>query len=134
MDAGYKDENGYFYITARADDIINVAGHRISTMALEDAVLRHPDVADAAVFGVPEPLKGEIPLCLYVTKEFIDKSHTKIDEEIIKTIRNVIGPVASFRLVTSVKALPRTRSGMSISFVIFFFSFFPVQKFMIVYF
>lgn len=68
MDAGYKDESGYIFVTARDDDVINVAGHRIATSSLEDAVLRHPDVADAAVFGVPEPTKGEVPLCLYVTK------------------------------------------------------------------
>lgn len=111
MDAGYKDENGYVYITARDDDIINVAGHRISTMALEDAVLRHPDVADAAVFGVPEPTKGEVPLCLYIIKDDTAKASTKISVELIKIIREVIGPIASFRLVAPVMALPRTRSG-----------------------
>lgn len=66
MDAGYADENGYIYVTARDDDVINVAGHRLSTSALEDVILSHPDVADAAVFGVPETTKGEIPLCLYM--------------------------------------------------------------------
>lgn len=111
MDAGYKDENGYVYITARDDDIINVAGHRISTMALEDAVLRHIDVADAAVFGVPEPTKGEVPLCLYIIKDETAKTTTKISVELIKIIREVIGPIASFRLVAPVQALPRTRSG-----------------------
>lgn len=111
MDAGYKDENGYVFITARDDDIINVAGHRISTMALEDAVLRHPDVADAAVFGVPEPTKGEVPLCLYIMKDSTDKASTKIGVELIKIIREVIGPIASFRLVAPIMALPRTRSG-----------------------
>lgn len=115
MDAGYKDENGYVYITARDDDIINVAGHRISTMALEDAVLRHPDVADAAVFGVPEPTKGEVPLCLYIMKDSVEKASTKIGVELIKIIREVIGPIASFRLVAPVKALPRTRSGNEIN-------------------
>lgn len=111
MDAGYKDENGYIYITARDDDIINVAGHRISTMALEDAVLRHPDVVDAAVFGVPESTKGEVPLCLYIMNDSTDKASTKIGVELIKLIREVIGPIASFRLVAQVSALPRTRSG-----------------------
>lgn len=71
MDAGYKDEYGYIYVTARDDDVINVAGHRLSTSALEDVVLSHPDVADAAVVGAPEPTKGEIPLCLYVMKKGI---------------------------------------------------------------
>lgn len=68
MDAGFKDEFGYIYVTARVDDIINVSGHRLSTAALEDVMLSHPDIADATVIGVPEPTKGEIPLGLYVTK------------------------------------------------------------------
>lgn len=111
MDAGFKDENGYIYITARDDDVINVAGHRISTSALEDAVLRNPNVGDAAVFGVPDGLKGEVPLCLYIMNDSTDKVSTKIDVELINIIREVIGPVASFRLVAPVTALPRTRSG-----------------------
>ena len=111
MDAGYKDENGYIFVTARADDIINVAGHRISTLSLEDAVLRHPDVVDAAVFGVSEPTKGQVPLCLYVPREKYLKSTAKLSAEIIQKIRDVIGPIASFRLIAPVKALPRTRSG-----------------------
>lgn len=111
MDAGYKDENGYIFVTARDDDVINVAGHRISTLSLEDAVLRHPDVADAAVFGVPEPTKGEVPLCLYITKDGTSKSATKLSVELIKIIREIIGPIASFKLVAPVETLPRTRSG-----------------------
>lgn len=69
MDAGYIDKFGYIYVTARDDDIINVAGHRISTAALEDIILAHGDVVDAAVVGVPDHTKGEIPLCLYVKRE-----------------------------------------------------------------
>lgn len=69
MDVGYKDEFGYVYVMARDDDVINVAGHRLSTSALEDVVLAHPDIVDAAVVGVPDPTKGEIPLCLYIMKE-----------------------------------------------------------------
>lgn len=111
MDAGYIDENGYVYITARDDDVINVAGHRLSTMAIEDAALRHPDLADAVVFGVPEPAKGEVPLCLFIKKDSADKPTSKIGVEIIKIVRDIIGPVAAFRLVASVDALPRTRSG-----------------------
>lgn len=114
MDAGYRDENDYIFVTARDDDVINVAGHRISTLSLEDAVLRHPDVADAAVFGVPEPTKGEVPLCLYVTKDGVSKSAAKLSVELIKIIREIIGPIASFKLVAPVEALPRTRSGMKI--------------------
>ncbi|XP_059621935.1 acyl-CoA synthetase short-chain family member 3, mitochondrial isoform X2 [Phlebotomus argentipes] len=111
MDAGYKDESGYIFVTARDDDVINVAGHRISTSSLEDAVLRHPDIGDAAVFGVPEPTKGEVPLCLYVTKNDVTKPSNKLSVELIKIIREVIGPIAAFRLVARVQALPRTRSG-----------------------
>lgn len=111
MDAGYKDENGYIFVTARADDIINVAGHRISTLALEDAVLRHNDVVDVAVFGVPEPTKGQVPMCLYVPREGCRKTPAKLSAEIIQKIREIVGPIASFRLVAPVKALPRTRSG-----------------------
>lgn len=111
MDAGYKDENGYIFITARDDDVINVAGHRISTLSLEDAVLRHPDVADAAVFGVPEPTKGEVPCCLYIIKDDVVKAPTKLSVELIKIIREIIGPIASFKLVAAVDGLPRTRSG-----------------------
>lgn len=71
MDVGYKDEFGYVYVMARDDDVINVAGHRLSTSALEDVILTHSDVVDAAVIGVPDPTKGEIPLCLYIMKQDI---------------------------------------------------------------
>lgn len=77
MDAGYVDEFGYVYVTARDDDVINVAGHRLSTSALEDVVLSHPDITDAAVVGVPDHTKGEAPLCLYVMKEGTQNFKTK---------------------------------------------------------
>jgi propionyl-CoA synthetase len=73
MDAGFIDEHGYVYVMARDDDVINVAGHRLSTAALEDVVLSHPDIGDATVIGVPEPTKGEIPLCLFVIKKGVNK-------------------------------------------------------------
>ncbi|KAH8247330.1 hypothetical protein KR038_002694, partial [Drosophila bunnanda] len=111
MDAGYKDDRGYIFVTARDDDVINVAGHRLSTSSLEDAVLRHPDVVDVAVFGVPEPTKGQVPLCLYIPVENCKKTDAKLSTEIIKLIRDVVGPIAAFRLITSVNSLPRTRSG-----------------------
>lgn len=115
MDAGYMDADGYVFVTARADDVINVAGHRISTFCLEDAVLRHTDVADAAVFGVPEPTKGEVPCCLYIAKAGVKKTPAKLSAEIVQTIRDIIGPIASFRLIAPVQALPRTRSGKLLS-------------------
>lgn len=111
MDAGFVDEKGFVFVTARDDDVINVAGHRISTASLEDTVMRHPDVADAAVFGVPESTKGEVPLCLYVTTKNCAKPAAKVSVEIISIVREVIGPIAAFRLVAGVAALPRTRSG-----------------------
>ncbi|XP_020810884.1 acyl-CoA synthetase short-chain family member 3, mitochondrial [Drosophila serrata] len=111
MDAGYKDDRGYIFVTARDDDVINVAGHRLSTSSLEDAVLRHPDVVDVAVFGVPEPTKGQVPLCLYIPVENCKKTDAKLSTEIIKLIRDVVGPIAAFRLITPVNSLPRTRSG-----------------------
>ncbi|XP_011204576.1 acyl-CoA synthetase short-chain family member 3, mitochondrial [Bactrocera dorsalis] len=111
MDAGYKDENDYIFVTARDDDVINVAGHRISTSSLEDAVLRHPDIVDAAVFGVPEATKGQVPLCLYIPKDNSKRTGAKLSLEIVKIIRDVVGPIAAFRLVAPVEALPRTRSG-----------------------
>lgn len=111
MDAGYKDDRGYIFVTARDDDVINVAGHRLSTSSLEDAVLRHKDVVDVAVFGVPEPTKGQVPLCLYIPADNCQKTDAKLSAEIIKLIRDVVGPIAAFRLITRVNSLPRTRSG-----------------------
>lgn len=69
MDAGFRDEYGYVYVTARDDDVINVSGHRLSTSALEDVIMAHPDVVDAAVVGVPEPTKGEVPICLFIMRQ-----------------------------------------------------------------
>lgn len=74
MDVGYKDEHGFVYVMARDDDVINVAGHRLSTAALEDVIMSHPDVTDCAVVGVPDPTKGEVPLCLYVMRPGDDSS------------------------------------------------------------
>uniref|UniRef100_A0A1B6EB89 Acyl-CoA synthetase short-chain family member 3, mitochondrial n=1 Tax=Clastoptera arizonana TaxID=38151 RepID=A0A1B6EB89_9HEMI len=111
MDAGYRDEYGYIYVTARDDDVINVAGHRLSTSALEDVVMSHQDIVDAAVVGVPEPTKGEIPICLYIIRKGCEKSEEKISRELIRRVRELIGPIAAFRLSAAVTGLPRTRSG-----------------------
>ncbi|KYM77791.1 Acyl-CoA synthetase short-chain family member 3, mitochondrial [Atta colombica] len=111
MDAGYIDEFGYVYVTARDDDIINVAGHRISTSALEDIILGHADVVDAAVIGVPDHMKGEVPLCLYVRREDATSNEEEINQELIARVRKMLGPIASFRTVAAITALPRTRSG-----------------------
>jgi len=111
MDAGIMDENGQVYVMSRDDDVINVAGHRLSTSALEEALLEHPSISEAAVIGVPDAMKGELPLGLYVTTKGNKKSEEEINKEAIKMVRELVGPVAAFKLVASVKGLPKTRSG-----------------------
>jgi len=110
-DAGFKDEDGYLSIMSRTDDIINVAGHRLSTGAMEEVLAAHPDVAECAVIGVNDALKGEVPLGTVVLKAGVDRSHTEIVSELIQRVREEIGPVASFKIATVVKRLPKTRSG-----------------------
>ncbi|KAK7058689.1 Acyl-CoA synthetase short-chain member 3, mitochondrial, partial [Halocaridina rubra] len=111
MDAGVRDAQGYVAVMSRDDDVINVAGHRLSTLSLEEAVLEHPDVVDAAVVGVPDEMKGEMPLALFVLKNGCERSEGEIAKELITVVRRVIGPVAAFRVSAQVRGLPRTRSG-----------------------
>lgn len=111
MDAGYIDKDGYIFVTAREDDVINVAGHRISTFAIEDVIFTHPDIIDAVVVGVPDEIKGDVPLCLYVTRSNCSKKSSDINKDLISLVRNSIGAIAFLRLVAEVKKLPRTRSG-----------------------
>ncbi|XP_071622391.1 acyl-CoA synthetase short-chain family member 3, mitochondrial isoform X2 [Heliangelus exortis] len=111
MDAGYMDEDGYLYVLSRADDVINVAGHRISAGAIEECVLFHHAVADCAVVGLEDPLKGHVPFALCVLREGIKTEEEKILEEIVKQVRTNIGPVAAFQKGVFVKQLPKTRSG-----------------------
>jgi propionyl-CoA synthetase len=110
-DAGYQDEDGYLYIMSRVDDIINVAGHRLSTGAMEEVLSAHPDVAECAVVGVADALKGEVPVGFVVTKAGVTKSDAQITHELVDLVREKIGPVASFKTATVVKRLPKTRSG-----------------------
>ena len=110
-DAGYKDEDGYLWIMSRTDDIINVAGHRLSTGAMEEVLAAHPDVAECAVVGIADPIKGEIPLGLIVLKAGVRRSNDEIVAELIQMVRDRIGPVASFKIASVVKRLPKTRSG-----------------------
>ncbi len=110
-DAGYKDDDGYLWIMSRTDDIINVAGHRLSTGALEEVFASHMDVAECAVVGVADELKGEIPLGLVVLKTGVGRGHDVICAKLIRMVRERIGPVASFKVATIVKRLPKTRSG-----------------------
>jgi propionyl-CoA synthetase len=110
-DAGYADEDGYLWIMSRTDDIINVAGHRLSTGALEEVLAAHGDVAECAVIGVCDDLKGEVPLGLVVLKKGVERLDEEIVAELIHLVREKIGPVASFKIATVVQRLPKTRSG-----------------------
>jgi propionyl-CoA synthetase len=110
-DAGYRDEDGYLYVMSRIDDVINVAGHRLSTGAMEEVLAGHPDVAECAVFGVADELKGELPLGLVVLKAGVERPEDDIERELIERVRQEIGPVAAFKLVAAVQRLPKTRSG-----------------------
>jgi propionyl-CoA synthetase len=110
-DAGYKDDDGYLYIMSRIDDIINVAGHRLSTGAMEEVLASHKDVAECAVIGVADQLKGELPLGLVVLKAGVNRDQADIAKELVKLVRDQIGPVAAFKLVAVVDRLPKTRSG-----------------------
>ena len=110
-DAGYTDGDGYLWIMSRTDDIINVAGHRLSTGAMEEVLASHPDVAECAVVGVRDQLKGEIPVGFTVLKAGVQRAHDTIIRELVQMVREKIGPVASFKVATIVERLPKTRSG-----------------------
>ncbi|MBN2907086.1 MAG: propionyl-CoA synthetase [Rhodobacteraceae bacterium] len=110
-DAGYKDEDGYLYIMARTDDVINVAGHRLSTGAMEEVLASHPDVAECAVIGVSDDLKGQLPMGFLCLTTGVNRDHAEIVKECVKLVRDQIGPVAAFKLACVVDRLPKTRSG-----------------------
>ena len=110
-DAGYIDADGYAYVMSRTDDIINVAGHRLSTGAMEEVLSDHPDVAECAVLGVDDDLKGQVPVGFVVLKAGVVKPHQEIIREVVQMVRDRIGPVAAFKKATVVKRLPKTRSG-----------------------
>ncbi len=110
-DAGYKDDDDYIYVMGRTDDIINVAGHRLSTGGMEEVLASHPDVAECAVLGIKDALKGEVPCGFIVLKSGVNRSPAEIEKECIALIRDKIGPVAAFKLAITVGRLPKTRSG-----------------------
>jgi propionyl-CoA synthetase len=110
-DAGYIDADGYLWIMSRTDDIINVAGHRLSTGALEEVLASHPAIAECAVVGVADAIKGEVPVGLVVLKAGVMTAHKVVMDELVQLIRDKVGPVASFRNGVVVKRLPKTRSG-----------------------
>ena len=110
-DGGFVDEDGYVYIMGRVDDVINVAGHRLSTGGMEEVVSDHQDVAECAVFGAGDQLKGQVPVGLIVLKSGVETSHDDIKKALVKMVREKIGPIACFKDVAVVKRLPKTRSG-----------------------
>jgi propionyl-CoA synthetase len=110
-DAGYIDQDGYVYVMARTDDIINVAGHRLSTGQIEEVVAGHPAVAECAVIGVADSLKGQVPAAFVVLKSGVTASAADIEKEIVQKVRDEIGPVAAFKLAVTIQRLPKTRSG-----------------------
>ncbi len=110
-DAGIMDEDGYLFIMARTDDIINVAGHRLSTGGMEEVIASHPDVAECAVIGIADALKGQLPAGFMILNAGVDRPVADIQTEIIKLVREKIGPVAAFKIAVPVARLPKTRSG-----------------------
>jgi propionyl-CoA synthetase len=110
-DGGYVDEDGYLFVMGRTDDIINVAGHRLSTGAMEAVLAAHPSVAECAVIGVADPMKGQLPRGFVVLKAGAADDPDQVAEQLVAKVRDEIGPVAAFREVTVVDALPKTRSG-----------------------
>jgi propionyl-CoA synthetase len=110
-DAGFKDEDGYVHVMGRTDDIINVAGHRLSTGGMEEVLAAHPDVAECAVIGMADSLKGEVPCGFVVMKAGVTRDANTIEKEIVALVRERIGPVAAFKLAITVPRLPKTRSG-----------------------
>jgi propionyl-CoA synthetase len=110
-DGGYIDKDGYIYIMGRVDDVINVAGHRLSTGAMEEIIATHPDVAECAVLGVQDDLKGQVPVGFFVLKDGANRDPKEVAAELVKMVRDQIGAVACFRQATAVKRLPKTRSG-----------------------
>jgi acyl-coenzyme A synthetase/AMP-(fatty) acid ligase len=110
-DGGYKDEDGYVFITGRIDDIINVAGHRLSTAEMEEVVAAHPAVAECCVIGIEEELRGQIPVGFVVLKQGVTIDDAQLEKELVKMVRDTVGPVAFFKQATVVNRLPKTRSG-----------------------
>jgi propionyl-CoA synthetase len=110
-DAGYLDDDGYVYVMGRTDDIINVAGHRLSTGGMEEVLASHPDVAECAVLGIKDALKGEVPCGFLVLKAGVTRPVAEVEKEVVALVRDKIGPVAAFKLAIAVARLPKTRSG-----------------------
>jgi len=117
-DAGMFDQDGYLHITTRVDDIINTAGHRLSTSQIEEVLTSHPDINEAAVIGVRDEVKGEIPVGFVVLKKDVFTYRSEIEKQCIQKVRHDIGPVASFKHCVIVEKLPKTRSGKTLRSVL----------------
>ena len=110
-DGGYLDDEGYLFIMGRTDDVINVAGHRLSTGEMEEIVADHPAVAECAVIGIADELKGQLPLGLVVLKDGVSVGQADLEQQLVDSVRQTIGAVACFRRALVVARLPKTRSG-----------------------
>jgi propionyl-CoA synthetase len=110
-DGGHIDEDGYLYVMGRTDDVINVAGHRLSTGTMEEVIAGHPAVAECAVIGVHDELKGQVPRALVVLKAGVDADPAALQADLVRRVRETVGPIAALRQVEVVRALPKTRSG-----------------------
>lgn len=110
-DGGFMDEDRYVYVMGRMDDVINIAGHRLSTGAMEEVIAGHPDIAECAVFGTDDKMKGQLPVGLFVLKAGVDRDEEAIKKELVQMVRDSIGPIACFRDSAQVPRLPKTRSG-----------------------
>ena len=110
-DGGYVDEDGYLFVMGRTDDVINVAGHRLSTGSMEAVIATHPAVAECAVIGVADPLKGQVPRGFVVLKSGVEQDPDEVGRELVAKVRDEIGAVAAFKDVSVVGGLPKTRSG-----------------------
>ena len=110
-DSGFIDDDGYIFVMGRVDDVINVAGHRLSTGAMEEVLASHQSVAECAVIGVSDQMKGQLPVGFVVLKSGVTRPHEEIVKELIALVRERIGPVAAFKTALVVSRLPKTRSG-----------------------
>ena len=110
-DAGYIDDDGYIWVMGRTDDIINVAGHRLSTGGMEEVLAGHRDVAECAVLGIKDEMKGEVPCGFIVLKAGVTRPHVEVEKDVVALVRDKLGPVAAFKLAITVGRLPKTRSG-----------------------
>jgi propionyl-CoA synthetase len=110
-DGGSRDEDGYVFVMGRTDDVINVAGHRLSTGRIEEVVAEHPAIAECAVVGIADPEKGQVPVGLLLMKDGVNQDEGALQSELVQAVRSAVGPIANFKRAIVVPRLPKTRSG-----------------------